>query len=91
MKITLLKFHSNPHHWGGATKKISHSVTDVTGREKEYTLDNQGFTWVQHKSKLSGDELRDYEKVRAEYWPEVEELVKSLWYFSPLARDPAHD
>lgn len=59
------KENSNPHHWGhNLTKKIPHIVHDVSGREEEFSLEKEGFMWMKHESKLKGEELRDYERVR---------------------------
>ncbi len=55
------------------------AVTDVTGREKEYTLDNAGFEYIHHESKTSciADGYHDLSKIQTEYFPECEEVLKS--------------
>jgi hypothetical protein len=57
---------------------IPHNVIvhDVTGDEDKYTLDSHGFQFVKHESKEK-DFLED-EKVKAEYYPEVEKLLKEV-------------
>ncbi|KZO90307.1 hypothetical protein CALVIDRAFT_569167 [Calocera viscosa TUFC12733] len=41
-----------------------------------FTTDNSGFQWVKHESKLKGDELFDEEKIKNEYYPEVDAFLK---------------
>ncbi|KZT52825.1 hypothetical protein CALCODRAFT_501824 [Calocera cornea HHB12733] len=43
-----------------------------------FTTDTSGFQWVKHQSKLSGDELFDEDKIRNEYYPEVDAFLKSF-------------
>ncbi|KAF2866335.1 amino acid permease-domain-containing protein [Massariosphaeria phaeospora] len=54
----------------------SHSaiVHDVLGREKEFSLDTNGFQFHQHTSVEKG--FLDDEKVKRDYYPETEELLK---------------
>lgn len=56
----------------------SHQVTvhDVAGREKEYTLDGNGFQFHQHTS-VEKDFLDD-EQIKAQYYPETEQLLKDV-------------
>jgi hypothetical protein len=49
-------------------------VHDVTGDESEYTLDSYGFQIYQHASKEKA--FLDDEKIKAEYYPETEQLLK---------------
>jgi hypothetical protein len=55
-----------------------HNVTvhDVTGREKEYTLDGNGFQFHRHTS-VEKDFLDD-EQIKAQYYPETEQLLKDV-------------
>ncbi|KZO90308.1 hypothetical protein CALVIDRAFT_522936 [Calocera viscosa TUFC12733] len=41
-----------------------------------FTTDNSGFQWVKHESKLKGDELFDEEKIKNEYYPEIDAFLK---------------
>ncbi|KAK0638497.1 hypothetical protein B0T16DRAFT_421263 [Cercophora newfieldiana] len=50
------------------------TVTDITGNEGAYTLDSHGFQLVQHKS--TETEFLDDAKIKAEYYPETEQLLK---------------
>ncbi|KAI2619884.1 hypothetical protein GGR54DRAFT_639649 [Hypoxylon sp. NC1633] len=54
-------------------------VRDVTGEEAKYTLDEQGFQFVRHTSKLSGlSAFQDDDLVKAEYYAESVQLLKDL-------------
>ncbi|KAK0614537.1 hypothetical protein B0T14DRAFT_528654 [Immersiella caudata] len=50
------------------------TVTDITGNEGAFTLDSHGFQIVPHKS-VETDFLDDA-KIKAEYYPETEQLLK---------------
>ncbi|KAF2121697.1 amino acid permease-domain-containing protein [Lophiotrema nucula] len=52
----------------------NHTVRDVTGREKEYSLDGNGFQFYPHVS-VEKDFLDD-EQIKAQYYPETEQLLK---------------
>jgi hypothetical protein len=56
-----------------ATKVI---VTDVTGQEGDFRLDEQGFAFVKHSSSMSG--FHDESALKAEYFSECEGLLKEL-------------
>lgn len=64
--------------WGHAGKAVAHNVEDVRGREERLSLDGNGFVYWNQALRYSG-EINNYEKVKAEYWPEVEELVREVW------------
>ena len=49
-------------------------VHDVTGRENEYTLDGNGFQFHKHTS-VEKDFLDDAQ-IKAQYYPETEQLLK---------------
>jgi len=49
-------------------------VHDIAGDEEKYTLDSHGFQFVQHESKEK--DFNDDEKIKAEYYPETEQLLK---------------
>ncbi|KAH7138753.1 hypothetical protein B0J11DRAFT_588232 [Dendryphion nanum] len=53
-----------------------HTITDVTGNEQDYTLDNAGFQFVHHESKEK--DFKDEDKIKREYYPEVMELLKQV-------------
>jgi hypothetical protein len=49
-------------------------VTDISGHEAEYHLDNHGFQIYKHNSTEKA--FVDDEKIKAEYYPETEQLLK---------------
>ncbi|VBB74927.1 Putative protein of unknown function [Podospora comata] len=51
-------------------------VTDITGDESKYTLDSHGFQLYRHESKEK--DFSDDDKIKAEYYPEVEQLLKDV-------------
>jgi hypothetical protein len=53
------------------------TVQDIHGIENQYTLDNCGFQIVKHKSKEK--EFMDVERVKDEYFNEVEDLLKKVY------------
>jgi hypothetical protein len=53
------------------------TIHDVSGHELEYTLDKNGFQFYYHESKEK--DFVDDEKIKAEYYPEVEQLLKDAY------------
>ncbi|KAL1857074.1 hypothetical protein VTK73DRAFT_8108 [Phialemonium thermophilum] len=49
-------------------------ITDITGDEDKYSLDSHGFQIYHHESKEK--DFVDDDKIKAEYYPEVEQLLK---------------
>jgi len=49
-------------------------IHDIAGDEDKYTLDSHGFQFVKHESKEK--DFLDDAKIKAEYYPEVEQLLK---------------
>jgi hypothetical protein len=49
-------------------------ITDVSGRESDFTLDKNGFQIYPHKS-IEKDFLDD-EQIKAQYYPDTEQLLK---------------
>lgn len=56
-------------------------IRDITGDESEYTLDNNGFQIHSHGSVEK--EFSDDDQIRSLYYPEVEQLLKDVYDFSP--------
>jgi hypothetical protein len=56
------------------------TVTDIAGQEGMFTLDRVGFQLCYHEIKSSYREegYRDKDKVEAEYYPEMERLLKNV-------------
>ncbi|KAK0742563.1 hypothetical protein B0T21DRAFT_361682 [Apiosordaria backusii] len=59
---------------GRPTVELDAVVTDITGDESKYTLDSHGFQIYNHESKEK--DFADDEKIKSEYYPEVEQLLK---------------
>ncbi|OTA97592.1 hypothetical protein M434DRAFT_18984 [Hypoxylon sp. CO27-5] len=57
---------------------VSHPVhiTDVRGREAEFTLDGNGFQYVPHVAQEK--DFLDEEHIKAVYYPETEQLLKDV-------------
>jgi hypothetical protein len=55
-------------------------VEDIGGREKEFTLDRQGFMMAKQKTKviLTSEDLTNTEKIKNEYYPEMEAWLKEV-------------
>lgn len=49
-------------------------VKDISGEENNYTLDSHGFQIYRHESQEK--KFEDDEKIKAEYYPETEQLLK---------------
>ncbi|KAJ9138419.1 High-affinity methionine permease [Pleurostoma richardsiae] len=49
-------------------------IKDISGHEDDYTLDSHGFRIYKHESKEK--DFLDDEKIKAEYYPETEQLLK---------------
>ncbi|RMZ88612.1 hypothetical protein DV736_g4158, partial [Chaetothyriales sp. CBS 134916] len=49
-------------------------IHDISGDEDKYTLDSHGFQFVKHESKEK--DFLDDNKIKAEYYPEIEKLLK---------------
>lgn len=64
------------------TPKTAHDVTieDIGGREQDFTLDNSGFFIGKHafKSVVATEDLSDIEKIKEQYFPEVEQWLKEV-------------
>lgn len=50
------------------------NIHDISGEIDEYSLDDHGFQYVNHESK--DKEFLDEEKIKTEYYPEIEQLLK---------------
>ncbi|KFX93211.1 hypothetical protein O988_06933 [Pseudogymnoascus sp. VKM F-3808] len=65
-----------PNTYERPTTAQSVVIHDVSGDEDKYTLDSHGFQFTKHASKEK--EFLDEEKIKAEYYPEVEQLLKDV-------------
>ncbi|KFY26651.1 hypothetical protein V493_03958 [Pseudogymnoascus sp. VKM F-4281 (FW-2241)] len=51
-------------------------IHDIAGDENKYTLDSHGFQYTKHES--NEKEFLSDDKIKAEYYPEVEQLLKDV-------------
>lgn len=70
----MLRAKSRPGTVLGPMTKLPVVIHDVSGEVDKYTLDTHGFAFVTHESKEK--DFFDDEKIKAEYYPETEQLVK---------------
>ena len=63
-----------PETYERPSVEVPVTVHDVSGRELDYTLDSNGFQFYYHESKEK--DFVDDEKIKREYYPEVEQLLK---------------
>jgi glycine cleavage system protein P-like pyridoxal-binding family len=56
-------------------------VTDMTGSESDFTLDDNGFQLLNHQSCMTEADFLDDEKVKHQYYPETEQLLKRVYLF----------
>jgi hypothetical protein len=56
------------------------TVHDIGGREKEFTLEKNGFMLAKQQTKvmLTTDDLRDADKIKSLYYPEMAEFLKKV-------------
>ena len=52
-------------------------VHDIAGDEDKYKIDSHGFQYLKHESKEK--EFLDDDKIKAEYYPETEKLLKDTF------------
>jgi hypothetical protein len=65
---------SKPDTYERPSEALDVTVRDIAGEEDKYTLDSHGFQIYNHLS--NEKEFRDDEKIKAEYYPETEQLLK---------------
>ena len=56
-------------------------VHDISGDEDRYDLDSHGFQMYDHESKEK--DFLDDDKIKAEYYPETEQLLKDALVLDP--------
>ena len=56
------------------------SVSDITGHQDAFTLDHQGFQLCRHtlKSTCLEDAFTEEARIKNEYYPEMEQLLKDV-------------
>ncbi|OCK73018.1 hypothetical protein K432DRAFT_438422 [Lepidopterella palustris CBS 459.81] len=68
------KVEMKPETFERPFQPLNVTITDVSGNESKYTLDSHGFQIYRHASKEK--DFLDDEKIKAEYYPETEQLLK---------------
>jgi len=72
--------HSNSGDTNVVTVDHNVDITDLRSLPESqlasFTTDNSGFQWVKYESKLEGDDFFDEEKVKNEYYPEIDAFLK---------------
>jgi len=62
------------------SENVEVDITDLRSLSEtelaKFTTDTSGFQWVKNESKLKGDEFFDEEKVKEEYFPEIDRFLK---------------
>lgn len=51
-------------------------IQDIRGREKDFSLEEQGFQWVTHASEQG--EFSDEARIKSHYIAETEELIRRV-------------
>jgi hypothetical protein len=63
-----------PETYERPTEPLQVIVHDIRGEVEKYTLDGNGFQIYSHKS--TEQDFLDDDKIKAEYYPETEQLLK---------------
>ncbi|KAK5685252.1 hypothetical protein LTS10_003329 [Elasticomyces elasticus] len=80
---TVLNFHGGQKSFYAGTagdKRRAHvpiptTIVDIRGHESDFSLDKQGFQFVNHGTEVKGEQFDDEEIVKGIYYQECEELV----------------
>ncbi|KAG7292743.1 hypothetical protein NEMBOFW57_002783 [Staphylotrichum longicolle] len=77
------------------TIPLTHIITDISEQTDGFTLDSHGFQYLNHASSV--DQLLDEHKIRNNYYPECEKLLKHVTgairvirFGHQVRRGPAH-
>ena len=65
-----------PQSYNRPTTTLPATIHDISGHEFDYTLDSHGFQFYSHESKVKN--FLDEEMVKAEYYPETEQLLHDV-------------
>jgi len=59
---------------------VDATIEDVTGRESQFTLEKNGFTYAKQYTKcmLTQEDLLNVNKIEHEYYPEMEQWLKEV-------------
>ena len=63
-----------PETYERPSETVNVTINDVRGKEDQYTLDGNGFTFYKHSSVEK--DFADDDHIKAVYYPETEQLLK---------------
>jgi len=84
-----------PETYERPAEAVEVTVNDIRGKEKDFTLDRQGFQIYHHESVEK--DFADREHIKAVYYPEIEQLLKEatgasrVFIFDHTIRRPVKD
>jgi hypothetical protein len=70
-----------PETYDKPVTTIPATIHDISGHELDYTLDGNGFQLYYHESQEK--DFLDDEKIKREYYPETEQLLKDAYILPP--------
>ena len=68
---------SKPETYDRPAAPLAATIHDVSGHELDYKLDSHGFQLYYHESQEK--DFLDEEKIKREYYPETEQLLKDAY------------
>jgi hypothetical protein len=74
LSLTLRQYIGKPETYERPVNPVDVQVYDIRGETDKYTLDKQGFQIYNFPS--AEKDFQDDDKIKAEYYPEVERLLK---------------
>ncbi|KAK1449211.1 hypothetical protein CMEL01_08526 [Colletotrichum melonis] len=92
---TIYPFRPETHDYSRWTEQVPVTVHDITGDEHKYSLDNHGFKFHLHKTKVAN--FDDPLVVEQEYFPEMKQMLKDVtgakhvFLFNPIHRKPSSE
>ncbi|KAM0424481.1 hypothetical protein ACHAPT_010406 [Fusarium lateritium] len=90
---TIYPFKPEKHDYSRWAEAVSVTVHDVAGNEHEYSLDEHGFSFFHHETKVA--DFADPETIKNEYLSEMEQVLKEatgasyVHVFNPIVRKPS--
>jgi hypothetical protein len=66
-----------PETYDRPVTSLPATIHDISGHELDYTLDSHGFQLYYHESKEK--DFQDDDKIKREYYPETEQLLKDAY------------
>jgi hypothetical protein len=74
---------SDPSPYQHVGMSFEATITDITGREDQFTLDNDGFLLTRQVTKVT--DFLDEQNVKTHYYPELVELMKKVCVSNQLS------